>query len=55
MNINEEFKANLDEFKPPSEKLNDSKLSDKHDKLNKSKDSLLSKDDYKTELPESCF
>ena len=26
-----------------------------HDSLNISKDSTLSKDDYKTEIPESCY
>jgi hypothetical protein len=44
-----------------SEKLNESAFSkhstikSKKDDLNKSKDSMLSKDDYKYEIPDSCY
>jgi len=54
----EEFK---DGAERESEKLNESHLSkqkstkSKGDELNKSKESMMSKDDYKYEIPESCF
>lgn len=47
------------EIEKVSEKLNESAYSKhttgKKDDLNKSKDSMISKDDYKYEIPDSCF
>lgn len=54
MNTLEEYK---DEVEKKSERLNDSVLnkSKNEDVMNKSKDSMFSKDDYKFEIPEICY
>ncbi|CDW89049.1 UNKNOWN [Stylonychia lemnae] len=53
----EENKNEESKIENASEKLNDSSISKskvKEDQLNKSKDSILSKDDYKYEIPQLC-
>lgn len=56
--LNEEGKEG-GEYEKKSEKLNESSTLNKSrggdDALNKSKDSMFSKEDYKFEIPESCY